>query len=178
MTHITGIIPERYRTACRPFSERIWDVRADEFQHLRAGRRFENIQRKGRRALVHCDLIHGLSGDEYAAKFLAGFNPAGILSTKPAVVTACKKLGVTAIQRVFLIDGSALAKSIQSVKKANPDYVELLPAPCLPALPMLRSEFSVPLIAGGLIQSKAMAEEILGLGVRAVTVSMSTITKG
>jgi glycerol uptake operon antiterminator len=180
VTHITGIIPAVNDTGqLQAFFRSGYGMCVlMNFSISELGGVFENIARKGRRALVHCDLIHGLSGDEYAAKFLAGFNPAGILSTKPAVVTACKKLGVTAIQRVFLIDGSALAKSIQSVKKANPDYVELLPAPCLPALPMLRSEFSVPLIAGGLIQSKAMAEEILGLGVRAVTVSMSTITKG
>ena len=45
-------------------------------------------------------------------------------------------------------------------------------------VPDFKERLKLPLIAGGLIQSKAMAEEILKTGVEAVTISMSTLLKG
>jgi len=180
VTRITGIIPAVNNTEqLQVFFQSEYEMCVlMNFSVSELGSVFESIRQRGRKVLVHCDLIHGLSGDDYAAKFLAGFSPSGIISTKPAVVSACKKLGITAIQRVFLIDGSALSKSAASVQKTRPDYVELLPALCASLLPMLKSEFNVPLIAGGLIQSKEMAEKILASGVCAVTVSMSTLARG
>ncbi len=153
MTQISGIIPAVNNAAqLQAFLQSGYGMCVlMNFGVSELGGVFAGIGQSGRKALVHCDLIHGLSGDEHAA---------------------------TAIQRVFLIDGSALANSVVSVKKAEPDYVELLPALCVPLLPMLKTEFNMPLIAGGLIQSKEMAEKILLSGVRAVTVSMSTLAKG
>ena len=53
--------------------------------------------------------------------------------------------------------------------------MELLPALCTPLFPTLRARLNIPLIAGGLIQSKGMAEKILKTGVDAVTISMKTL---
>jgi glycerol uptake operon antiterminator len=140
---------------------------------------FKELKSHGKQALIHCDLIKGLSADEYGAEYLCGkLHPAGLISIKPSVISACRKLSVTAVQRAFLIDSSALEKSILSIEKIKPDYVELLPALCTPLFPILKERLKLPLIAGGLIQSKAMAEEILKTGVEAVTISMSTLLKG
>jgi glycerol uptake operon antiterminator len=139
---------------------------------------FSEIKESGKRGLIHCDLIRGLAADEYGAQYLcAKLRPAGLISIKPSVITACKKLNVTAVQRAFLIDSSALEKSVSSIEKTKPDYVELLPALCTPLFPILKDRLKVPLIAGGLIQSKEMAEEILKKGVEAVTISMATLSK-
>ena len=42
---------------------------------------------------------------------------------------------------------------------------------------MLRARLGLPLIAGGLIQSKRMAQQILKSGVDAVTISMKTLCR-
>ncbi len=138
---------------------------------------FRQIQEGGRKALVHCDLINGLAQDEYGAEYICGrFRPAGVISIRPTVITACKRLGVTSVQRAFLIDSSALKKSVANIKKAAPDYVELLPALCTPLFPELEEELRVPLIAGGLIGTREQAEEILRhTCVRAVTISMDKL---
>ena len=137
---------------------------------------FKGIAENGKNALIHCDLIKGLSADEYGAEYLCGkLHPAGLISIKPSVITACKKHKVTAVQRAFLIDSSALEKSITSIERTRPDYVELLPALCTTLFPALRERLNIPLIAGGLIQSKEMAEDILKTGVEAVTISMATL---
>lgn len=140
------------------------------------GDMFARLRGAGKQALVHCDLIHGLAPDEYGAEYLArSFGPDGIISTKPAVVSACRELGVTSVQRAFLIDSSALSRALAGIEKAKPDYVELLPALCTAVFPAIRRRIGVPLIAGGLIQSRAMAEKILSRGVVAVTISMETL---
>lgn len=139
---------------------------------------FARLHASGKRALVHIDLIRGLAADEFGAEYLCSrCSPCGIISTRPAMVATCRRLGVTAVQRCFLIDSSALEKSMAAVEKARPDYVELLPALCTPLFPMIRERLGIPLIAGGLIQSRSMAAEILQSGVNAVTISMNTLTR-
>lgn len=137
---------------------------------------FRRLNGAGKQGLLHLDLIRGLSADEAGAEYVCGrFHPAGVLSTHPVVVTACHKLGVMAVQRCFLIDSSALEKSVAAIEKCRPDYVEMLPALCTPVFPGLRRRLGIPLIAGGLIQSTAMAEKILQAGVDAVTISMNKL---
>lgn len=138
---------------------------------------FSAISSAGKSALIHSDLIGGLEASPEGIEYLVRrFAPEGIISTKPSAVSAAKELGVTAVQRVFLIDSAALAKSEASVFRAAPDYVEFLPAPCPSLFSRLRAAFNVPLIAGGLISSENEAKEILSHGeIEAVTVSMATL---
>ena len=135
---------------------------------------FAALRAAGRTALVHCDLIGGLSPDEAAAEFVAErLRPEGLISTKTAAVAAAKRLGLTSVQRVFLIDSAALARSAAAVSRAAPDYVEFLPAPCPSVYPRLRAAFGVPLIAG-----RAEAASLLACPeIEAVTVSMATLAK-
>lgn len=77
---------------------------------------------------VHVDLIQGIKHDEYGAEFICQeMKPAGILSTRSSVIAKAKQKKVYAIQRMFLIDTSAMKKSIELVKKHRPDYIEVLP---------------------------------------------------
>jgi glycerol uptake operon antiterminator len=178
MTEIRGIVPAvNDFTQLRRFMDSEYPLCVIMNRHIASLEKIaRELQEGSKRALVHCDLIHGLSPDEYGAEYLCGrFRPAGVISIRPGVIAACKRLGVTAIQRAFLIDSSALAKSLAAIEKAKPDYVELLPALCTPLFPMLKEKIDLPLIAGGLIQSKDMALEILQSGVQAVTISMDKL---
>ncbi len=138
---------------------------------------FAALAPAGKTALVHSDLIGGLTPDGAGIEFLVRkFAPEGIISIKASAVSAARELGVTAVQRVFLIDSAALARSEASVARTEPDYVEFLPAPCQSLYPRLEEIFKVPLIAGGLISSKAEAKEILNhREICAVTVSMGKL---
>ena len=63
----------------------------------------------GKRVLLHADLIDGLKNDEYAAEFLCRqIRPAGLISTRAAVIRQAKRNGALAIQRLFLIDSGAI----------------------------------------------------------------------
>lgn len=178
MTEIRGIIPAVNDFAqLRQFLESEYSLCVLMHSHLAdLDEIFARLKSADKRGMIHIDLIRGLSADEYGAEYLCGrLAPAGVISTRPPVITACRRLGVTAVQRCFLIDSSALEKSLAAVEKCRPDYVELLPALCTPLFPALRARLNIPLIAGGLIQSKGMAEKILKTGVDAVTISMKTL---
>lgn len=137
---------------------------------------FKMAQEHEKLVLVHIDLIRGLANDEYGTEYICQkYKPYGIISTKTSVISACKRLKTTAVQRVFLIDSSALAKSVESVKRNSPDYVEILPAMCTSLIPMIKESLDKPMIAGGLIPSKEEAEKIINNGMSAVTINMSRL---
>jgi glycerol uptake operon antiterminator len=137
---------------------------------------FKTAKENEKLVLVHIDLIHGLANDEYGTEYICQkYKPYGIISTKNSVLSACKRLKTTAIQRVFLIDSAALTKSVESVKRNSPDYVEILPAMCTALIPMIKDHINKPMIAGGLIPSKEEAEKIIKDGMAAVTINMSRL---
>ncbi|MCI4171137.1 glycerol-3-phosphate responsive antiterminator, partial [Bacillus spizizenii] len=74
------------------------------------------------------DLIQGIKHDEYGAEFICQDNkPAGIISTRSNVIAKAKQKNIYAIQRLFLLDTSAMEKSMEFVGNHKPDFIEVLP---------------------------------------------------
>lgn len=72
----------------------------------------KRVKDGGKTAIVHMDLITGLSSKEISVDFIKKTTQAdGIISTKPAVVKRAKELGLLTIQRFFIIDSIALENS-------------------------------------------------------------------
>jgi len=140
---------------------------------------FEFANRRGKRLLLHADLIHGLSNDAYGAEYLCQeFRPYGILSTKSSVILKAKEKGVLAIQRMFVIDNGALATTAKLLEKTKPDYVEALPAAMLGTmLEESGGSLGCPILAGGFIRSVDDVETALRLGAITVTTSNKTLWK-
>lgn len=104
--------------------------------------------------IVHLDLTHGLSSDEYAVQYLAQkLHADGIISTKSKAILMAKKLHVLSIFRVFLIDSQSLEKGISLGESLAPDYIEVLPATTAHAMEKIRKISSQDIIGGGLITS-------------------------
>lgn len=91
----------------------------------------ERIKAAGKKAMVHIDLIAGLSAKEISVEFIARQTRAdGIITTKPALVRRAKELGIFAVLRFFVIDSLAL-KNIENLEMqcgtSRPDFIEVLP---------------------------------------------------
>lgn len=126
----------------------------------------------GKKLLLHADLIEGLKNDEYAAEFLCqSIRPAGIISTRGTVITKTKQNGLIAIQRLFLLDSSALEKSYTLLERTQPDYIEVLPGIIPHIIKEVKERSGIPIFAGGLIRSVSDVEQALGAGATAVTTS-------
>ncbi|QYR24399.1 glycerol-3-phosphate responsive antiterminator [Paenibacillus sp. sptzw28] len=125
-----------------------------------------------KKILLHADLIDGLKNDEYAAEFLCqSIRPAGLISTRAAVIQKTKQNRLLAIQRLFLIDSDALERTYALVEKIRPDYIEVLPGVMPHMIQEVRTRTGIPVIAGGLIRTPADVEQAIAAGASAITTS-------
>ncbi|ASB90348.1 glycerol-3-phosphate responsive antiterminator [Bacillus sonorensis] len=133
---------------------------------------------RGKKMFVHVDLIQGIKHDEYGAEFICqDMKPAGILSTRSSVIAKAKQKKVYAIQRMFLIDTSAMEKSIELVKKHRPDFIEVLPGVVPDLIREVKEKTGIPIFAGGFIRSEKDVEGALEAGASAVTTSDTELWK-
>jgi len=133
------------------------------------------IHAAGKWCFVHLDLIHGLRPDLAGIRFVAEqIGPEGIISTRPACIRWAHQVGLMAIQRIFLLDSTAIQEGCDSIAKAQPDLVEVLPGLADKAVQMAAAAFKVPLIAGGLIMDKDSIYAALSAG--ALAVSSGTVS--
>ena len=118
----------------------------------------ERIKAAGKKAMVHIDLIAGLSAKEISVEFIARQTRAdGIITTKPALVRRAKELGIFGGLRFFVIDSLAL-KNIENLEMqcgtSRPDFIEVLPGVMPKVLGRIAKVSRIPMIAGGLITEK------------------------
>ena len=134
------------------------------------------VKDSGRIALVHIDLIEGLSPKEIAVDFIAERTAAdGIISTKQPLIRGARQKGLLTVQRFFLLDSMALAAIGRQIGQSAPDLIEVLPG-CLPKIiRRLRASCDTPLIAGGLIQDKEDILNALDAGATGISATRSEI---
>ena len=133
----------------------------------------ERIKAAGKKAMVHIDLIAGLSAKEISVEFIARQTRAdGIITTKPALVRRAKELGIFAVLRFFVIDSLAL-KNIENLEMqcgtSRPDFIEVLPGVMPKVLGRIAKVSRIPMIAGGLITEKEYVIAALSVGAIAVS---------
>ncbi|GKH31764.1 glycerol-3-phosphate responsive antiterminator [Muricomes sp. OA1] len=132
----------------------------------------KRIKEAGKTALVHIDLITGLSAKEAAVDYIKNSTSAdGILSTKPLMIQRAKELSMYAVLRYFVIDSMAI-KSIENLDRQRgkkPDFIEVMPGVMPKVIRKICRSSRIPVIAGGLIADK---EDVMGaLEAGAVAVS-------
>ena len=121
----------------------------------------ETVKSSGKIAMVHIDLIAGLSSKEIAVDFIQKYTKAdGIITTKPALIKRAKELGLYTILRLFVIDSMAYSNIEHQLRTAKPDLIEVLPALMPKVLAKVCKLSTVPVIAGGLVSDK---EDVMAL---------------
>ena len=130
----------------------------------------EELKAHGKVAMVHMDLVSGLSGKEVAVDFIKKNTRAdGIISTKPQLIRRAKELGLYAILRMFVIDSMALANVTKQCATMPPDAFEILPGVMPKIIRELHNTISIPIIAGGLIADKEDVMNALEAGALAIS---------
>lgn len=130
------------------------------------------IHKANKKAFIHIDLIDGLGRDSTAVQYIAQEVKAnGLLTTRGDLIKSAKKEGLYAIQRVFILDSLSLDTAERTIKKANPDAVELLPGVIPKAISKISRDIKPILIAGGLVQTPQEVEKAIKAGAKAVSVS-------
>lgn len=136
----------------------------------------KTVKSYGKIAMVHLDLINGLSSKEICVDYIKKYTLAdGIITTKPALIKRAKELSLHTILRVFVIDSFAYDNIEKQLHTARPDVIEILPALLPKAMKKICSLSSVPVIAGGLISDKEDIVTLLDAGVISISSTSSEI---
>ena len=130
----------------------------------------DQVKNSEKIAIVHVDLIQGLSSKEVAVDFIHQNTRAdGIISTKAPLVRHAMDLGMIGGQRTFLIDSMALETTKKQLLTFQPDFMELMPGVMPKILKTVRGYTEIPLVAGGLISDKKDILAAFDAGVDAVS---------
>ena len=130
----------------------------------------DTVKQAGKMALVHLDLINGLSAKDVAVDFIKKYTKAdGIISTKPALIKHAGEIGLTSVLRLFVIDSMAYENIQKHVKGARPDVIEVLPALMPKVVKRVCRISQIPVIAGGLVSDKEDVMSLLQAGVVSVS---------
>lgn len=128
----------------------------------------------GKFALVHVDLVEGLSNRDISVEFLASNTAAdGIISTRPSMIRKAKELKLIAIQRFFLLDSIAYDNAVH--QSCNADMIDVLPGALPRVLERLTQSIRQPIIASGLLSDKQDVFAALGAGAIAVSTTSEAL---
>ncbi|WP_366247580.1 glycerol-3-phosphate responsive antiterminator [Terribacillus aidingensis] len=133
-------------------------------------------KKAGKKVFLHVDLIQGLKTDDAGMDFVCQrLKPDGVISTRTNVINAAKKYKITAVQRLFLIDGHALDHNLSLIKKTQPDFIEVLPGLIPHMIKEVSEQVGIPVIAGGLIRTREDVDSALEAGATAVSTSKKSL---
>lgn len=136
----------------------------------------DRIKAADKIAMVHIDLIIGLSSKEISVDFIKKYTKAdGIISTKHSLVKRAQELGLYTILRFFVIDSLALNNIVKQLSLVKPDFVEVLPGLMPKVIKKISEMTSVPIIAGGLISEKEDVISILSSGAISISTTNSDV---
>ena len=98
----------------------------------------------------------------------------GIITTRSQLVRQAKDCGLIAVQRFFVLDSKGMHAIFESLKNTQPDLIEIMPG-VIPKVLKLFSTQSIPVIAGGLVETKAEVTAVLGNGALAISSGQRTL---
>ena len=137
------------------------------------------VKDSGKIAMVHMDLITGLSPRDVSTDFIRKYTRAdGIITTKGNLISHAKEIGLATVLRYFVLDSMALInieRQSHQNRETHPDMIEFLPGIIVPKMiKKICAKSRVPVICGGLIQDKEDVMNALSAGAAAISTSCST----
>ncbi|MBQ8796750.1 MAG: glycerol-3-phosphate responsive antiterminator [Oscillospiraceae bacterium] len=162
---IAAISDDKWLEALKSPAKVIFYLSADL---LTIGEKVQQAHDAGKILMVHMDLAEGIGKDRAGVAYLEKCGADGIISTKGSMIRFAKEQGLVAIQRCFALDSRGLDSIADTLRNTAPHLMEIMPG----VIPKAISKFAmsnVPVIAGGLLQTKAEVTEALGAGATAVS---------
>lgn len=130
--------------------------------------RIQAAKRAKKYIFIHIDLTEGIGKDKSGIRFLAQCGVDGIISTKSNLIRYAKEQGLITIQRFFAYDSHGVNSIEEVLSSTNPDIMEIMPG----VIGKIIERFAVgtiPLIAGGLVETRQEVTTALKLGAIAVS---------
>lgn len=125
-------------------------------------------KRNGKFVFIHIDLADGIGKDKTGIEWLKKLGADGVISTRTQLIRAAQDNGLLAVQRFFMLDSKGMHSVAETIESTRPDLIEIMPG-VIPKALKLFSRQEIPVIAGGLIETKQEVTAALSAGAVAVS---------
>lgn len=137
--------------------------------------RIEKAHNAGKKLFAHIDLAEGIGKDRSGLEFMKAIGLDGIISTRVNMIKAARECGLCTVQRFFIIDSHSVDTTVEALKSSKADMIEIMPGVLPKIIRLLKERISVPIIAGGLIETSDEAADAIDSGVFAVSTGSMTL---
>ena len=120
--------------------------------------------KKGKKLFIHMDFVDGLSKDPAGVRYLSTKGIDGIISTRSNIIAAAHDAGIYSVQRFFMIDSRSVDTALDTLKQSKADMIEIMPALAYKSITKIKNNIQIPIIAGGLIESRDEVYKAIGAG--------------
>jgi glycerol uptake operon antiterminator len=122
----------------------------------------------GKCLFVHLDLADGIGKDKVGIAYLASIGVDGLISTRTQLVKHATECGLVGVQRFFALDSKGVESIAETLAGAAPDLIEIMPGIAGKVIERFAAG-RIPVIAGGLIETKKEVTAALDHGALAVS---------
>lgn len=127
----------------------------------------------GKKLYIHIDLAEGVGKDKAGITLLKRMGVDGIISTRVSMIKLAKCEGLSTVQRFFIVDSQSVDTTVESIKQSKCDFIEIMPGVLKKVINLLSSKVNVPIIAGGLIETKEEISDAFESGAVAISTGKS-----
>ena len=124
----------------------------------------ELVHSHGKLLFIHMDFVDGLSKDAAGVRYLSTKGIDGIISTRSNIIAAAHDAGIYCVQRFFMVDSRSVDTALDTLKQSKADMIEIMPALAYKSITRIKNNIQIPIIAGGLIESRDEVYKALGAG--------------
>ena len=165
---IAAVKKERFEDALKSKVEWIFDLSPDIST---IEERAMLSHKNGKKYFIHFDLSEGLGKDKSGISFAKDLGIDGIISTRVNIIKMARESGLFTVQRFFIVDSHSIETTLEGIKSGKPDMIEIMPATVYKVIERLSSKVTVPIIAGGLVETKEEAKVAFESGASAISTS-------
>ncbi len=134
------------------------------------------LKAKDKIVFIHLDMIDGLKNDEAGIEYIKEIAcPFGVITTRQQSIKHAKSFSLFTILRMFIIDSKSLTTGLKNIDEFKPHAVEVMPGASSKIIKTVQKSIDVPIIAGGLIETKEEVVKTLNSGAIAISTSYERI---
>ena len=165
---------EDFKKAVHSGSEIIFDLSPDISD---VSEKTSTAHSAGKKFFIHLDLANGIGKDRSGIMFVKKMGVDGIISTRANIIKLAREAGLFTVQRFFAVDSQSVDTTVESQKSSKADMIEIMPGIIPRVINVLKNRVNVPIIAGGLIETREEICDALKSGASAVSTGKSELWK-
>ncbi len=131
----------------------------------------KSVHTAGKKIFLHMDMAEGIGKDKSGMQYVKQKGVDGIISTRVNIIKAAREAGLFTVQRFFIVDSQSVNTTLEGIKASRPDMIEIMPGIATKVVADLKVKLNIPIIAGGMIESRLEVRDALLSGATAVSTS-------